>query len=654
MTFKDAAALPANNGDLPITRAEPVIQLRVTPEMLLYVALAALSLVLHLAQLGRAPLNDAEAHEALAALRTIQSQAPGDVVVARSPLTFTLDSISMTFLPPGGLAARLPVALGGVLLTLSPVLWRRYLKPLPPLVISLLLTLSPVVLLASRTMSPVVWTMLLAVVGSWLVLRFVETREPQWGVLATVAFGSLVLLGEPAGFLTLLGLAFGILFAWLTEDDSEGDTAHTIRQVLADWPWLKGVGAAGLVVILFGTGLFFLPSGLTAIGNLLWTGVESFWRRPGSVPAAFPLCVALRYEPGMILFGLVACYRAIREGGFFERALAGWFVIGIVWSLIYAGAGAAHALWVLMPLFVLVGMMVARWLTERPAPGWEVPDWGVPLHVIATFALWVAVGTSTVLLAKTIMQELPLGVTNLGALFRKLFETIYSTQTTNSGTTFVQETYVFVYVLGYIQKWVLFIVLITLLNGLLFFLLGSLWGARTAWRGTALGTLAYLLLVGYGVGWGAAWLNYGDPREFWYVNPVTDDVRELRSTLREMSLRQTGEPKQMDITAWAPQDGALAWALRDYPNTVFVDGVGPETKTAAVLAPWSPQPARMGADYVGKDLIIRQTWHVRQLSWRDALLWFYRNGTQEKPVAGERLMVWIRKDVYGVERVTEN
>jgi len=56
---------------------------------------------------------------------------------------------------------------------------------------------------------------------------------------------------------------------------------------------------------------------------------------------------------------------------------------------------------------------------------------------------------------------------------------------------------------------------------------------------------------------------------------------------------------------------------------------------------------------VGKDLIVRQAWDIDTLSWRDAILWFYRGDSAVKPVSGGRLTLWVRNDVYGVERVTE-
>jgi hypothetical protein len=656
VSLDNGAAGAAGRMEKPKAGTFPAIQAWITPEVLLYVALGVLSLALRTVQLGHMPLSDAEAHQALAALRMANDRVPGDALIADSPLTFILNALTFGFGLNGDVIARLPVALAGVLLTLSPALWRRYLNPLPPLIVSLLLTISPAALLASRTMSPVIWTMLLAVVAPWLVLRFVETRQPRWGVAATAAFAAMVFLTEPGGLLVLVSLAFGVGFAWLTDDGSESQTDITaaIRSVWREWPWVNGALAAGLLVIVVGTGLFWIPSGLTMVGNVIWACAEGFAKRSDGAPVAFPLWVSLRYEFGFLLFGLIASYRAVREGGFFERALVGWALAGLFWSVGYAGADAAHALWMTVPFSVLIGLMVTGWISERAGAFWDVPAWGVLLHAVITLGLWLAVGLSAILLGKRLLYDLPGGVTELGKLIDVLLKGVYSRNTDQPEWITVQDTAVLDYVLGYIQLRILLTLLMTLLNAVLFFLAGSLWGARAAWRGFALGTLGWLLLFSFGLGGRAALGAPGDPREYWFRQPVTDDIFELRATLEDMSLRDTGEPRLMEITALVPGDSALAWALRDYPHTVFVDGVGPEITSAAVVMPGMfPQP-RMGADYVGKDLITRLGWDVNTLSWRDGLMWFYRGDSLVKPMPQEQTMLWIRKDVYGVEFVTED
>lgn len=664
LTLNDAAAWPAPerlDGDTEpvITQAAPAIQIRLTIEVALYVGLALLALVLRLAQLDHLPLNDGEARQALAALRALNDRVPGEALVADSPLSFAGNVITFAFMPQNDLAARLPVALAGVLLTLAPALWRRYINLLPPLIVSLLLAISPVSLLAARNSSPVVWTMLLALVAPWLVLRYVETRRSVWAIAATAAFAAMIFLAEPAGFLTVLALAFGVIFAWLINDDPDADLQPPLRDMVRAWPWTDALAAAGIVVIVVGSAAFWIPSGLTAVGNTIWTGLEGFVRRPAGSPVAFPLWIGLRYETGLWLFGLAAAYRAVREGGFFERALVGWALAGTVWLLGYAGATAAHALWLTVPVSILVGLMVTHWLTERASAIWRVPSWGILAHAVVTAALWIVAALMVMMIGKRLLYDIPYAVNDFGALFDKLKAGIYSAST-NFDAGEVQQIevqpgqFVYAYVLRFIQSRALIVVLLPMLNIVLFFLVGSLWGARVAWRGLALGTLIPLLVFSLGLGGRAALGATGDPRDFWYINPVTSDVRDMRATLREMSLRDSGDPHLVAVTALVPQDGALAWALRDYPHTTFVEGVGAEVSTPIVIMPVTfPQPA-MGADYIGKTLVIRQGWEAQSITWRDAIMWFYRSDSLVKPVAQDRVMFWVRKDIYGVEHVPEN
>ncbi len=655
LATNDAAVMAAEPSiEEQPTRGEPGIRLWITLEVLIYVILAVLAVVLRLAKLGDSPMDDPQANQALAALREVNPKTPGDDIPADSPITFALDAISFNFIGQGNVAARFPVAIGGALLALSPILWRRYLNPLPPLIVSLILTISPVALLASRTMSPVTWTALLAVVGPWLVLRFFETDRSAYAVLSTVAFGAMIFLAEPAGLLMLVALAFGVVFAWLTEPDPAA-TTPALRRVWFNWPWGDGALAFGLVALAIGTGLFILPSGLTSIGNLLAEGLRGFWHRTTGAPIAFPLLIVLRYETGLLVFGLIACYRAIREGGFFERVLAGWLLAGVLLSLLYAGSTAGHALWMTVPLAVLVALSVTRWLTDRPDPLWgEVPGWGVPLHGLITAALWAAVILSLVLVGKSLLNELG-SITNLGEVIRLLFKDIYSrsagTAEKPPGIIYIDNMPFYEYTLGFLQLRLVMILLSTMLLAVLFFLVASLWGGRAGWYGFAVGSVAFWLVFSWGLGTREAFTARGDPRMFWFPDPVTDDVHELRVTLDEMSERETGDAKLIDISAMVPQDGAIAWALRDYPNTTFVDGVGAETKTAAVIMPYVYPPVQMGGSYVGKDMVIRESWIHRSPVWKDALMWFYKSESADKPTAREIDMLWIRNDVYGVEQV---
>ncbi len=60
---------------------------------------------------AHAPLGDAEAQQALAALRTVNDQMPGDALIADSPLTFILNALTFGFRMDGEVGG---AAAGGV------------------------------------------------------------------------------------------------------------------------------------------------------------------------------------------------------------------------------------------------------------------------------------------------------------------------------------------------------------------------------------------------------------------------------------------------------------------------------------------------------------------------------------------------------------
>ena len=188
---------------------------------------------------------------------------------------------------------------------------------------------------------------------------------------------------------------------------------------------------------------------------------------------------------------------------------------------------------------------------------------------------------------------------------------------------------------------------------ILFFLVGSLWGSRAAWRGLGFGLLIYFSLYGIGLGWQASVTFADDPRELWQSRDTSANYDAMVDTLKLMSRQDNGEEYRIDITAQAPDDGALAWALRNFDRTQFVEGVGIEINSAVVIARPTPigQPLDIGADYVGQDVILTRHYELSWLNWVDLLGWLTLRETRYPTVPGEQMMLWVRKDVYGVDEV---
>src|SRR4051812_15115076 len=98
--------------------------LGISLEFVAYFGLLLLSTVLHLAELDSTPLMASETHNALAAWRVIMPNAAGMALTSTSSILFALQSISFTLFGASEVAARIATVIGGLLLILTPILFR--------------------------------------------------------------------------------------------------------------------------------------------------------------------------------------------------------------------------------------------------------------------------------------------------------------------------------------------------------------------------------------------------------------------------------------------------------------------------------------------------------------------------------------------------
>lgn len=546
------------------------------------------------------------------------------------------------------------------------------------------------------------------------------------------------------------------MFASSLGPRESNETSKQQTSFWREWPWRDGLIAAGGVIVVTSTGFFIAPEGLTSVGNTLYQLAKGFVERPEDVPAGYALLVALRYDLGVVLFGLIGLYFALTEDGFFARFLGGWMIFGLIMSLLYQNAGPDAALWIVFPASGLTAMLVARMLRDPSIGYWVVPNWGVAVHALATAALLTSVALNGLGIATALLREAqPFGYHRLnvsgnadtggeiGTFNENVGENTFELRSEvalslviqlkaidseispvlriedNSGEIIVpptpypggrqglviddfqlaaRETY-FIRVapsepvsprgqfvvlthpagvsdqnsilpfntrLDVPEVWtllrsarnqnlppltILITVFLLLLIMIAYFLVGSIWGSRAAWRGLGFGFLLYFSVAGLGLGWQAS-VTYGDdPRELWQINPATPQHERLIETLEEMSRHGTGLKDAISITVMSPGDGSVAWTLRNFPNVDYVNGVGIETTTQAVLIPYAERDTILGDDYVGQDFVLGEHWGLSDLSWLDALSWLNTRDTRFAPVIDEHYLLLIRHDVYGVSEV---
>jgi hypothetical protein len=598
-------------------------------EAILYIAIVILAIVIRLPDLDVIPLSASEAHEALAVHRVLHPEAAGVMLTSDNPLMFAANMVVMAIGGSENVSARAATLVLGVIVVLSPILFRRWLGPAFALILSGLLALSPVLLVASRSMSGAVWSTAVAMGIVWSVGRFVETRRNSAAVIATCLIALLALAAEPAGILTLITMGAGLVFAVSTGDtpDREGPEV-TFRATLWDtvraWPWLSAVPIALFTLIAAGTVLLFYPPGLTTVGESLSTALRGVYTRPEGYPAALPLLISVLYEPLFWIFGLAGAFFVLnddpnetsRARQFVGRALIGWLVVGVGLSLVYAGAQSAHALWLTVPLVGLSAFAIEKALAPVRDRFWQVPVWGPWLHGTAVVAILFIATINLVYVGRTILNVAPGIVPELQQ----------------------QDSMKLVFVL-----------LATVLMVITFFLVGSIWGSRAAWHGLGISLLLFFGMYSFNVGWQAAVTKVDDPREPWHINPVSRNLNLLLDTVRRASLRGTGVPDAIDIALNIPDDGPIPWLLRHYDRAYYVENLSSTINASIVIGPGTMEKPPLGAEYVGERYATYHDWDRSSLGLVDLIPWIYNRQTRSQPLPNGTVIVWVRGDVYGID-----
>ena len=579
----------------------------VSVETVAYLALVLLALVLRVAQLDRIPFSEPEARQALAAWRVVDPAAAGGDIVPESPLLFALHALSFSVLGASELSARLPTLVGGMLLILLPLLFRSWFGRARSFLFSLLLTFSPVLLISTRQGSPVVWSLLLAGVGLWAVLRYRESGRSGYAMGAMVCTAALAFLTDPTGPFLLLALvvASAATFPYVLRN-AKGDSA---------WPVLNGVLVSLLVVFTVATLFMTYPPGLSAIGELWNAALRGLSVPRPDVPLAFPLMIVLFYEPLALVLGIGAVVWAVRqdrwnEGDRFLTALA---AVGAVWGALYVGAGAEHALWIVVPLLALgSGLLVRLFPRSEDALWWAVPSWGKWLVALIMVALLCMFAIHAQTLARSLLTA--------------------------------PDPFQFTAVNSLSLVWVIIIVLFVIIG---YFLSASVWGVGATTQGLLLGLTGFLLVTSLGSGWRAAAERSTDPVELWNRRAIGGETAALRSTLHEIAKRETSGFRDLTVYAQVPEDGVVAWLLRDYPHTVFVTDPGAARAEGVVILPTAQELPDLGGAYVGDSFTITRTWGgLRELRLLDLPAWWLQMRSRTGGFAAVDVTLWLRQDIY--------
>jgi uncharacterized protein (TIGR03663 family) len=598
----------------------------VTVEHAAYGLVAMLATWLRLFHLGLRPLYEGEAFQALAAFRFVHGAnqaAPAGAI----PALFTGNVAAFALVGASDITARWLPAVAGLALVLLPYWFRHRLGRGGALVASLLLALSPSAVYFSRALDG---SILVAACGLSLAVGlvcYVDTRRPRALYVAATALG-LGLCAGPA-FISLL-LIF-VLFTLLLIAAARLLRPEIGQASLAVAWWAlrsedRLAAQAGVVLAatfgLAATSFVLHPAGIGHAADLIGAWARGFLREPGGQPVIYPLLLLVRYEPLILLLGLVeggwAAFRARRErpgrreasqpGSSFPHTpfLLFWAVAGMLLVLLAGHRPPGNVLLVVVPLALLAGQGVQRawrWLSS-PSLRREV----FPVAIIAGGALCLATFFYLQMAAYAFADD-------------------YSTVAVAGITLYMSTTYL-----------LLALVAVALLIGL--GIVVWIWrGGATAVAGGWLAIVVALSLFGLRAMWGLSFSHGTDPRELMIGQGTAPDVRVFVERVEALSLDESGDHHTLSLTVDAGTGPVVAWYLRDFRHLTVVDGLStPPSTTAAVTLAMQDLP--IGETFRGRGFPLRSHWSPWGL-WRQTFVrWLlFTEGSQ--PTVDQEVVLWV-------------
>jgi len=571
-----------------------------TVEVALYILIGMMAAGLRFYALGAQPLRESEAAQALAAWRFYQGNFEG--TTGYSPLLFLGNVFCFALLGASEAMARLVPALSGTLLAVLPYFLRRHLGRSGALVASILLALSPSTLFFSRYLRGqiVVTACVLAVLVGFF--GYLDNKQPKYAYLTSGAL-ALSLSADPMGytfvlifgtFLLLLGLVYRlanvdmgwsvVLVAWRTARE-EKDLLKNSALVLA------------VVLVLVCMAFLLNFAGLPAALDFLPTWLAQLGPQPGAQLWYYYFQLLVLYEPLILVFGLIGLvYHYIGQRDFLTTFLLYWTVAAAV---IYALAGQkapGNVLLLLLPLALLASLLLGRfWDQLAQAAVWGVEGLfaALSLPVVAYLAIQLA------------------GYASSG-----------------------QAVYLY-------MALVAFVVLPSLV-ALCWMWLGQ--GPALRCGGIVLLLVLAMLTVGLSVG-----LNYhraADPREPMVAEATLPGIVDLVTTLERVSSHQEGDPHIIAVTVEEATGPVLAWYLRNFGHTRFVEKLSPSIETPVVITPAEEEEPTLGGSYVGQSFALQVTWNPQGLTRTERVRWLlYREAPT--PVKSHDVVLWVKQQEQG-------
>ncbi len=555
-------------------------------ETALYLLAFVLALAVRLANLGALPLSDNEARWSLQALGVAQGTRP---LLGSQPAYILLTGVLFYLLGAGtNFLARLVPALVGSSMVLAPALFSDRLKARPSVILAFLLALDPGLVALSRQAGSgiLALTFTLLAWGMW------RNRRTAWAGI----FAGLALMSGPALWPGLLGLAltWALLQAFEFRSRPSPVTEDQIAPPRVRRAWLTAVWYAAGTVVLGGTLFFLAPNGLSAWASSLPDYLVG-WITPSGISGGLMVFSLFAYQPlGVVLAVLVAA-RGWLQGSRRVMSLSLWALVALLMALFYPAHQVSDLAWMLVPLWALASLELARALNVQREERYEVLG-VVALTVIILAFIWFN--------------------------FLGLLQTVVDSE---------QAT---------LRAWLLFGSFFLLFISIMLVAVG--WSVRSARFGTVLGLTVALGLYSISAMTGAAGLRaLPDAVEMWSSGSRLPSADLLLTTVDQMSDWSKDNTDAQPVTIAGIDSPAMQWLLRDHQVNV-VEALDASSAPPIVITTDQNNPA-LAARYRGQALVWRQNAQWNQTGLPDWLRWLGFHQVVENP---EKIIVWVRTDLF--------
>lgn len=555
-----------------------------TVETGLFILAFAIGLILRLLNLGIAPLSDFEAERALGALFLSRGAS-----LAPIPDTsyILLTGVLFNLFEGSNLIARLWVAIAGSLVILAPYLFRDVIGRPAAVILAFGLALDPGLVAISRLAGGP----MLSLSFGLLALGFLYQKKP----IISGILGGLALLGGS----TILHGALIFLLAWYIGKFVLKESINEILATRNNFPGRahalqNGLLAAGSVILVAGTLVFWIPQGLSNFALAIPVYVRG-WIASGDISIPLLLSALFIYQPLAIVFGVIGGIQSWTGSKPLSRWLSLWVLTALVVVLVFPGRQVYDLIWVLIPLWALAAIAISGFMSIDKRD--RLPALGQAILIFFLLALaWIN------------LAGLNQNAGNPQA-FRLRWAVIFGTLALGAVTSI---------------------------------LVGLGWSSSAAKHGLVWGLIAGLGVYGLANTWWVSQLRPNGELELWYPAPAIRQEADLIATLEGLSEAKTGIPDEVDIavTATAP---SLRWALRDWQNSRFLTGaISGELPSVIISGSEESAPALAGS-YRGQDF----AWSVYP-GWQGALPldWPRWLVFREAPQQVEHLILWARSDLF--------